>query len=300
MKSYYSNGKLLLTGEYLVLDGATALAIPTVYGQSLMVDPTSTGLLEWASKDELGVIWFSAVFSSELEVQETNDAVVAQTLTEILKTAQKLNPAFLGNNPGLRITATLGFPRNWGLGTSSTLINNIAQWADVDAFKLLEKSFGGSGYDIAAAQVNSPLLYTRKKDRPIIEPVALNWDFKDQLFFVHLNRKQDSKEGIARYRALSETHEVTHTRISQISLELPDCASRELFIDLMNEHETLLSNLLQLPTVKEALFQDFPGLVKSLGAWGGDFVLASGGADAMQYFRKKGYETIVPFSEMIK
>ena len=35
--TYYSNGKLLITGEYVVLDGATALAIPTKYGQSLCV-----------------------------------------------------------------------------------------------------------------------------------------------------------------------------------------------------------------------------------------------------------------------
>ena len=36
-KTFYSNGKLLLTGEYVVLDGATALAIPTKYGQYLEI-----------------------------------------------------------------------------------------------------------------------------------------------------------------------------------------------------------------------------------------------------------------------
>ena len=300
MKSYYSNGKLLLTGEYLVLDGATALAIPTAYGQTLTVDSSASGKLEWTSLDEQGATWFTAVFSSELEVLETNDGAVAKTLVNIIKTAQLLNPAFLDNNSGLQITTTLGFPRNWGLGTSSTLINNIAQWANVNAFKLLEESFGGSGYDIAAARMNSPLLYTRVGDRPVVEPVTLSWDFKDDLFFVHLNRKQDSKEGIARYHALSGRLEATYERISEISREIPDCDSLERFIDLLSEHEALLSELLKLPAVKEALFPDFTGMVKSLGAWGGDFVLASGGEEAMEYFRKKGYETIVPFSEMIK
>ena len=33
-KDFYSNGKLLLTSEYVVLDGAIALAIPTRLGQS--------------------------------------------------------------------------------------------------------------------------------------------------------------------------------------------------------------------------------------------------------------------------
>jgi len=37
MASFYSNGKLLITGEYLVLDGAKALALPTKYGQGQIV-----------------------------------------------------------------------------------------------------------------------------------------------------------------------------------------------------------------------------------------------------------------------
>ena len=38
-KVFYSHGKLLLTGEYVVLDGAKALAIPTNKGQYLTVKP---------------------------------------------------------------------------------------------------------------------------------------------------------------------------------------------------------------------------------------------------------------------
>ena len=33
--NFYSPGKLMLTGEYLVLDGASSLALPTMLGQSL-------------------------------------------------------------------------------------------------------------------------------------------------------------------------------------------------------------------------------------------------------------------------
>ena len=36
-QTFYSNGKLLLTGEYLVLNGAVALAIPTKFGQTLTI-----------------------------------------------------------------------------------------------------------------------------------------------------------------------------------------------------------------------------------------------------------------------
>ena len=52
MKSFYSNGKLLLTGEYAVLDGAKSLAIPVKYGQSLTAVETKTKTISWKSLDE--------------------------------------------------------------------------------------------------------------------------------------------------------------------------------------------------------------------------------------------------------
>ena len=57
-KTYYSNGKLLLTGEYLVLDGALSLAVPTQFGQSLTVETIDERKLIWKSLDEKGNIWF--------------------------------------------------------------------------------------------------------------------------------------------------------------------------------------------------------------------------------------------------
>jgi len=40
-QSFYGNGKLLLSAEYFVLDGAVALALPTKLGQSLHVQENS-------------------------------------------------------------------------------------------------------------------------------------------------------------------------------------------------------------------------------------------------------------------
>jgi hypothetical protein len=47
------------------------------------------------------------------------------------------------------------------------------------------------------------------------------------------------------------------------------------------------------------LFSDFDGAVKSLGAWGGDFVLAISNEDPTTYFKSKGYETIIAYKDMI-
>ena len=60
--NFYSNGKLLLTGEYVVLDGAKALAIPTKHGQSLKVTPIAEPKLIWKSIDATGNVWFQHDF----------------------------------------------------------------------------------------------------------------------------------------------------------------------------------------------------------------------------------------------
>ena len=296
---FHSNGKLLLSGEYVVLDGATALAIPTKYGQSLIVETTDAEGIQWQSFNEKGQLWFEDFFNVKDLTFNKPDNTISKTLAEILKTARILNPEFLSEAKGFSIKNQLDFPRNWGLGTSSTLINNIAQWAKVDAFKLLQESFGGSGYDIAAAQNDSPILFQLKNEQPIIKKVSFDWDFTDQLFFVHLNQKQDSKEGIARYKKAKVNIDQLEG-ISRISRELLNVNSLSAFEKLLQQHERIVSEIIKLPSIKDQLFNDYTGTIKSLGAWGGDFVLATSTSAEMNYFKKKGFETIIPFEEMIK
>lgn len=295
---FRSNGKLLLTGEYVVLDGATALAIPTKYGQSLEISNGEEEGIHWKSYDDKGKVWFEDFFTQDLETSKQENES-SKILSKILQQAKKLNPAFLSENRGFNAVSKLNFPRDWGLGTSSTLINNIARWANVDAFELLKNSFGGSGYDIAAAKSDTPILYELKDGKPEFKNVHLSWDFTDSLFFVHLNQKKDSKEGIARYRNAS-INEKSLQRISDISNKLLVCYTLSDFKKLMDAHEGIISEIIKLPTIKKQLFSDYSGTIKSLGAWGGDFVLATGTKSEMDYFKKKGFETIIPFGEMIK
>ncbi len=60
--NYHSNGKLLLTGEYAVLDGALALALPCQPGQSLSVAEHQEAGLAWQSLDHNNAIWFETRF----------------------------------------------------------------------------------------------------------------------------------------------------------------------------------------------------------------------------------------------
>ncbi|MFT5436039.1 MAG: mevalonate kinase [Ulvibacter sp.] len=299
---FYSNGKLLLSGEYLVLDGAMALSIPTKYGQSMLVESSEAGTMHWKSLDANGNIWFENSFVlSELNSDKNAEKVAnstKETLLKILQEAKKLNPKFLTESNGWSVTTTLNFPQNWGLGSSSTLINNIAQWARINAFELLRKSFGGSGYDIAVAQNNSSILYKIQDGVPFVEKVKIHWDFTDQLFFVHLNQKQNSKEGIKQYRKVSISI-IELSKVSAITHSLLACETLEAFEKLIEKHELLISEIIQTPTIKTQLFSDYQRSIKSLGAWGGDFILVTATPKDLDYFKNMGYNTIIPFAEMI-
>ena len=299
-KEFYSNGKLLLSGEYAILDGALGLAIPTSYGQSLHVTPTTSGFLEWTSFDENKNIWFSAKLDLEsLNVVSTSNEAMAQTLLTLLLEANAQNPLLLTDSDGFQIETHLTFPQSWGLGTSSTLINNMAQWARVDAYQLLWNAFGGSGYDIACAQYNFPITYQLVDGVPKVEVIDFNPIFKNSLYFVHLNQKQSSKEAITNYRAQQFDKSELIKKVSSLTQKMINVPTLAGFETLMEEHEALLSKVLNIEPVKQRLFSDYFGMVKSLGAWGGDFVLATGDDKTISYFKSKGYPTVIPYSKMI-
>ncbi|SNR53809.1 Mevalonate kinase [Maribacter sedimenticola] len=300
-KEFYGNGKLLLTGEYAILDGAKGLALPTAFGQYLKVRQGTQNHMCWKSIDEHGKVWFDAeINSTNLQLISTSDNEIAEPLLNILKEAQKLNSDFLAQNErNLNIEARITFPRNWGLGTSSTLIANIAAWANINPYKLLEASFGGSGYDIACATHNTAITYIRNGHKPHVQEVDFNPDFADQLFFVYLNQKQNSRDAIKRYRTLTIHKEQLITKINALTDAILNCENLGEFEMLLNKHEALLADTLGLPTIKNSLFPDYTNTIKSLGAWGGDFILATGKKTAMDYFRNKGYYTILPYTKMI-
>jgi mevalonate kinase len=300
-QTFYSNGKLLLTGEYVVLDGAEALAVPTRFGQNLVVKQGVTQELIWTSFDSDKSIWFQDILTfSEIinkNVSEKNDSV-KNTLIEILHQANLQNPTIL-NGHGYEIETHLTFPRNWGLGTSSTLINNIAQWFQIDAFELLAKSFSGSGYDIACAQTNSPIIYQLENEIPIFKTVSFNPTFKDQIYFVYLNQKQSSKSAITTYLMQRHKSPSIYSKINTITREVVQCTTLEAFAQLMEYHEILMSEVLETTTIKERLFPDFKGVIKSLGAWGGDFIMVLSKEDPKRYFAEKGYAVVLKYDEVV-
>ncbi|MCQ0111721.1 GYDIA family GHMP kinase [Zhouia amylolytica] len=298
MHHFQSNGKLLITGEYLVLDGALSLALPTIYGQTLSIEENNNQIIEWSSLDHQGNPWFSCNLDLSLSGSPKNE--VEATLLHILKTAKALNPDFLKSVQGVKAISVMDFPRDWGLGSSSTLINNIAQWAGINAFDLSNKTLGGSGYDIACAQHNTAILYQLTDGKPTITETKFTPPFRDQIYFIHLNQKQNSREGIKKYRALNKSVNSYISDINTITKGILECTDVAVFKSLIDTHEDITSKAIAMEPIKKRFFNDFEGSIKSLGAWGGDFIMAVGDDQTPQYFSEKGFDTILTFKEMIR
>jgi len=297
MNSFYSNGKVLLSGEYAVLYGAEAIGLPTKMGQDLLVNNRNDDLIDWNSYHIDKRIWFKCIFKNDsFNILKTNESKIAKRLQEILKIAKELNPEFLVS--GKTVKTNLSFDYRWGLGSSSTLINNIAQWAKVNPYYLLRKTFGGSGYDIACASNSSPILFSLISNKEIIKQVEFNPKFKNNLFFIYQNKMQNSQKSISVLQQKTPITASIINEISAISNDLLITSSIKEFSELIYTHERIISEILQIkPLIKK--FPDYEGSVKSLGAWGGDFFLAIGPKDSLNYFKNKGLNIGFSFDDFI-
>lgn len=295
-------GKFLLTGEYLVLKGAKALATPLKFGQTLNVEETKTNSVLWKS-NQYGNNWFDVELTiNSFEIIQTNNPEIASTLRNVFQKSRLLNPDFLTASKGIQCSIDANFDPNWGLGSSSTLIYLMSQWANINPYDLLSLTFGGSGYDIACAGSSSPLFYqlTESGSR-IITPCKWNPVFKDHLYFVYLGKKMNSRSGMTYFNENANYSNNDIQTVTALSEEWIKCNQLSQLEKVILEHENLMSTVLKINSVKNTLFLDYPYQIKSLGAWGGDFILVtSPDYDFVkQYFSQKNLTTIFRYQEII-
>ncbi|MCB0514138.1 MAG: GHMP kinase, partial [Bacteroidetes bacterium] len=232
-----------------------------------------------------------------------SDIEVSEMLRKILKTASELNN--FKSIYGVKASTYLNFNRHWGLGTSSTLISLIAQWFDINPYQLLEQTFGGSGYDIACATAYKPILFSKNECNEIkVELCNFNPPFKNQLYFVYLNQKQNSRTAIQYYKQTKiEDRQAIIQQLNELTKIISNTTDKFEFDKCLIKHENIISSFLSLEKVQDKFFSDFNGVVKSLGAWGGDFVLVSCNLEmgyVKKYFHSKGYNNIISFNDMIQ
>lgn len=299
---YYAHGKLLLTAEYVVLHGATALAVPTRAGQWLEVHPNDGQDLWWQAWDVAGQKWFEAHYRlPDLHCTRSTDAAVANALSQMLQAALALRPAALLALQGVLVRTKLEFDRQWGLGSSSTLVSLLSQWFQIPPFELFNRTQTGSGYDLACASSDGPILYQLQEGKAQVQAVRFAPAFSAHLFFIYLGKKQISDREVKAYLGKGKPSSALLQEVSDLTRSLLVTDSLEEFAGLLEAHEALLSSELRRPPVQQQLFAGYPGQVKSLGAWGGDFVLSTAAdvAEARQWLQNNAFNTVVPYDQMI-
>jgi mevalonate kinase len=256
MSRFRSSGKLLLSGEYWVLHGAEALAIATEKGQTLHYEEADCEL-HWVAKDHEGSVWMDCAANQD------------PYLARILSAVQKLN----GNLPHRgRVSTQLEFNRNWGWGSSSSLIDLIAQWTGLDPMELHFETSEGSGFDVACARAGGAIAYQKTGPRSAVwnNVASAHWPH-EHFGLVYLGGKQDSQREVAKIRREPLASELD--AISALSRQLASSSNAEDWMQGIDELEDRTASWLQMERVQKR----FPGVratIKSLGAWGGDFALA--------------------------
>jgi mevalonate kinase len=294
---------LLISGEYAVLDGAHAFALPTKFGQKMVIKNSRGSDLIWECIDREGNTWFTSHISLyDFSAIHTTNQKTSDYLQKILKNAVRLNSEFLSKWNGFKVETYLEFPMDWGLGSSSTLFSLIAEWADVNSLMLYFKVENGSGYDVACSEAGQPIIYFANDEEVSYTPVDFNPSYKKNLFFVYLNKKQDSRQGIKAYLEAVKDRKTLVAAITDISEQMSEAKDFKTFSDLVEKHEDLIAHHTGFEKVKDLHFSDYWGSIKSLGAWGGDFVLACSNKstdDTKAYFADKGFATVLTYDEMI-
>lgn len=300
--NYSASAKLLLFGEYLVLRGASALVIPLRFRQNLSVKSGITDHISWYSYEN-GNLWFNASFNPDFSIIETSDSQKAGIVQKLLLFIRKQNPGL--KIEGKEFRFDIDFNRHFGLGTSSTLCSLLSQWAHIDPYLLQKQVFGGSGFDIAAATAGEPFIYQiqfqKNSVKRVIKSVSIHKNIADKLLFAYTGKKQNSIKEVISFNKL-EVPASSIEKMNSLVIRAAGCSNLEEFEDVINKSEEMLSVILGKNPVKNSQFPDYPFSVKSLGAWGGDFVMATfrDQSTAIDYFRSKKMNPVFVYPEVVK
>lgn len=300
--NFRSNGKFLITGEYLIMKGATGLAVPLKPGQTLEVDRSPQPFIDWVSA-MYNKTWFTARFQpGTFRVIEASDKDTAKFLSGIFKKAGSLSTGKT-DLAHSKIKLNLEFDLKWGMGSSSSLLSNIAYLFDVDAFQLHLKVSRGSGYDVVCARSAGPLFFTRKGSDFTAVEAPFNPPFSRNIYFVYLGDKKRSDRAVDSFMQTRKRFTREVKWISELTRHIASAKDIRDFEYYMKEHELVTGAVIREPVIQQRLFPDLDGQVKSLGAWGGDFVMMTweGTRNALtSYLSDKGLKTFFSFKQIIR
>ncbi len=282
MQTFYAPGKILLCGEYLVLKGFNGIALPTKLGQWLEVFEFETpndkaDSIIYSAFDLEGYKWIDW----DCEINNIQNQEISNSSEEFLVKFFQLIPE---NNwkqgYSYRFETRLEFSQKWGLGSSSTFVSLLCQYFRLNPFKIEKQLLGGSGYDIAVAELKHPLIFWRNENGANFRRWTSGHTKNSNWNIVFLNEKVNSRKsselimGAIEEIASDAAYQMQFQKIMEMIEMANDIFTVEAALEM---YQLLLGQITNLPTPYQ-LLNIKPvkqGLCKWLGAWGGDMLLVN-------------------------
>ncbi len=299
VRNYFSHAKLILLGEYAVLQGIDAICLPLSTGQNLIVNDVDSYEIQWVWTYKDHIIADIVFEPKTLKTLSGNpeNAIWCRGLLELIRL---YNPGFLLDK-GCRLSFVNHFPEAWGLGSSSATISSLCRMAGVNPYLVNKRLMGGSGADIACTTRNNWFLYRMKLPEPEIWNIPVDYRFIKNSYFIYSGSKQATAEHLRTIASQNEAREVQWSVINSLVYRFLAATKLKDACDTLDEHEAFISNAIKRKTIGDE-FSDFPGKIKSLGAWGGDFFMALTTEKpefVKKYFGIKGFDTVFSWHELV-
>ena len=302
MIHFQAHGKLLLSAEYMVMHGSKALAVPLQKGQTLEIKHTeSKHFFSWKAyhNDKL---WFAADFDpGTLKIIDATNPEMALRLKKIIQACIEMMPSFQESLFRKDAVTRLDFSPDYGFGSSSTLISLLAEWAEVNPLDLHFMVSEGSGFDVACALADGAITYKLRDDLPQYQHIPFYPTFHENIWFAWLGRKQPTESHLSEVAGKINPGFDTIYKFSELTRAMIEATTLSEFRLVMEEHEEELSRILGKERIS-ASFKSLPGSIKSLGAWGGDFVMIASEVERESleaYLAGEGIHTLYSYEELV-
>ena len=300
----------MLCGEYAVIVGVEALALPVSLGQWMYVwefdSPGGGDRLIWEAKEKDGSTWLNESFALPLETMEaeTEKSSERDRSREVLHSMLSMvAEGFWKTGKSYRIETQLEFDRSSGLGSSSTMVANFARFAGLDAQKVQQKVLGGSGYDVAVAELGKGLVFWKNAEVANWDAWKLSADLTSKWKIVFLGKKQNSRNALADVKGKLMEIEKDDFLMHQLQQV---CAAVKMAnqVPMLEAGLEMWQAILAMSLGLETPYQHFKfqptkgGLCKWLGAWGGDMLLINDVFEESEREALKKYK-IVDWNQLV-
>jgi mevalonate kinase len=280
MKSYYAAGKVMLIGEYAVKLGIEALALPVRKGQHLRVweyDSPSEDSFIYQAYDNEGARFVDLQLKLPFVAADFESSDDSRFIRQTLAFTP---PSFWKEGKSYRFETQLEFDRSSGWGSSSTFVALWAKATGMDAQPLQQALLGGSGYDVAVAELGKPLVFWIREDQPHWDTWSLNPDWTQEWMLLNPGKKVDSRksmESVAQALEAMAENPFMMGQLQKMVDALKNAGQKAMLESGLEWWQALLASQIGLPTPYQQLNLSpvKGGLCKWLGAWGGDTLLVN-------------------------